>query len=644
MLPDTLIDNRYKIIKSLGGGGMANVYLAFDQFLKRQVTFKMMRLDMKDDADVVKRFHHEAVAATELVHDNIVQIYDTGEYEGSQYLVMEYVEGTDLKSFIADHFPIPYQQVVDIMLQILSAVQAAHNANIIHRDLKPQNILINDQTQVKITDFGIAVAKDSKNITQTHTVIGSVHYLSPEQTRGGVASPKSDIYALGVMLYEMLTKQVPFEGDTAVAVALKHATAEMPSARDFDPRIPQALENVILKATSKRPQDRYISATSMSDDLKTALSPRRSNEERFTPMSETNDDTRIIPMAQIQDQLKTGVSSDKNLPDESSSEPSVQDIIVEYGKKGYAIKDIANMVDRTPNYVRHVLRDNGIKFRDRSKWRWALLFLLIIGAAVMIFLNYQSSRVSVPDVRNLTQNNAENRIKKVGLTVGSVSSTTSKTIAKGNVVRSTPKNGLEAKKGDAVNLIVSSGHAKVRFGDYVGSDYAVIAAQLRAQGYSITKQESASDSVAEGKIIEQSIDANDKVDPTSTNVSFTVSTGAVKIVVPDFTDKSTQEQVQNWANQYDIVVNFNTQYDSKTKKGRVISQSIRGGSSITKDIVLLITISQGPQESSKSSDSGDSDSSSESSSSSSKSSNDSSSESNSSSNNDSSDEDSDSGS
>ncbi|ADG40032.1 serine/threonine protein kinase (putative) [Leuconostoc kimchii IMSNU 11154] len=617
MLPDTVIDNRYKIIKSLGGGGMANVYLAHDEFLDRDVTFKMMRLDMKNDADLAKRFQREAVSATELVHDNIVQVYDTGEYEVSQYLVMEYVAGDDLKSYIAQHFPIPYQQVVDIMIQILSAVQAAHDAGIIHRDLKPQNILINEQAQVKITDFGIAIAKSVQDMTQTNTVIGSVHYLSPEQTRGGMASAKSDIYALGVMLYEMLTKQVPYEGDTPVAVAMKHATADMPSVRDFDPRIPQALENVILKSTAKRPQDRYLGAAAMSEDLQTALSPRRSDETRFAPMSETTDETRIIPMAQIQDQLKTGVSSDKIFPDEVPEEPSVQETIITYGKKGYAIKDIARKVDRTPNFVRNVLQENGIKFRKSPKWPWAILGMLILIAATLIFLNYQSNKVTVPDVTNLTQDQATTRIKKAGLTVGTISSTTSKRVAKGKVVRSTQSSGSEAKKGDAINLIISSGRAKVRFGDYVGSDYTMAAAQLRAQGYSVNRKDSASDNVAEGKIMLQSIDANDKVDPISTTVDFTVSTGAVKITVPDFTSKGTQEQVQNWASQNDIVVNFNTQYDGNTKKDHVISQSIRGGSSITKDMVLLVTISQGPQQSSSDS-SDDEDTSSDSDSSSSK--------------------------
>lgn len=621
MLPDTVIDNRYKIIKSLGGGGMANVYLAHDEFLDRDVTFKMMRLDMKNDVDLAKRFKREAISATELVHDNIVQVYDAGQYEGSQYLVMEYVAGDDLKSYIAQHFPIPYQQVVDIMVQILSAVQAAHDAGIIHRDLKPQNILINEHAQVKITDFGIAIAKSVQDMTHTNTVIGSVHYLSPEQTRGGIASAKSDIYAMGVMLYEMLTKQVPYEGDTPVAVAMKHATVDMPSVRDFDPRIPQALENVILKATAKRPQERYASAAAMSDDIQTALSPRRSDETRFAPMSEAIDETRIIPMAQIQDQLKTGVSSDKIFPDEVPEEPSVKETIIAYGKKGYAIKDIARTVDRTPSFVRNVLQSNGINFRKAPKWPWAILVLLITMVSTFIFINYQSNKVVVPDVTNLTQNQATAKIKKSGLIVGTISSTTSKSIAKGNVVRSAQSSGSEAKKGDAINLIISSGRAKVRFGDYVGSDYTMTATQLRAQGYSVNRKDSASDDVAEGKIIVQSIDANDKVDPTSTTVDFTVSTGAVKINVPDFTSKGTQEQVQSWASQNDIVVNFNTQYDGNTKKDHVISQSIRGGSSITKDMVLLVTISQGPQNSSSDrSDDSDSDSDSDASSSSSSSS------------------------
>lgn len=626
MLPDTLVDNRYRIIKSLGDGGMANVYLAHDEFLNRDVTFKMMRLDMKNDVDLAKRFQREALSVTELINDNIVQVYDVGEYQGSQYIVMEYVDGTNLKSYIGEHFPIAYQQVVDIMMQILNAVQAAHNAGIIHRDLKPQNILIDRNDQVKITDFGIAIAKSEQDLTQTHTVIGSVHYLSPEQTRGGMASAKSDIYALGVMLYEMLTKQVPYEGDTPVAVALKHATADMPSVRDFDPRIPQALENVILQATAKNPQDRYLDVSVMAEDLKTVLSPRRSNEQRFAPTADIENETRIIPMEQIQDQLKNGVSSVNVLPEEVPEEPSVKDLIIEYGKKGYAVKSIAKIVDRTPNYVRSVLRGNGIKYRENKLPKilaFAVLFIVAI-IAIFAFIHIQASQITVPSLSNLTRAKAEKKIQEAGLNVGSVTSTTSTTIKKGSVVRSTPKEGTDVKKGDSINLVISSGKAKVRFGDYVGSDYDVTAAQLRSQGYEIQKEQQASDSVAAGIIIAQSINANGKVDPTATKVTFTVSTGPVKITVPDFTKSSTQSDVQNWASQNDVTVNFNTTYSNSVKKDHVISQSIRGGSKITKDNTLLITISQGPEQSSSSSSSSSSSRSSSSSSSSSTSSEDSS--------------------
>ena len=619
MLPDTLINNRYRIIRPLGGGGMANVYLAHDEFLNRDVTCKCMRLDMKDDQTLVKRFQREAVAATELVHDNVVQIYDVGEVDGSQYIIMEYVDGTDLKSYIANHFPIPYQQVIDIMLQVLSAVQAAHEAGIIHRDLKPQNILIDKADKVKITDFGIAVAKFDHTMTQTNTVVGSIHYLSPEQTRGSMASDKSDIYALGVILYEMLTKKVPYEGETAVSIALKHANSDMPSVRDFDPRIPQALENVILKATTKLPQNRYASAQAMLDDLRTALSPRRANEQRFVPLSTEENETRIIPMDQIQSQLRDGVTTETALNKDDMPIPkTVDDQIIEYGAKNYHVKTIAKLVERTPNYVRDVLRKHGIKFKDRKRWPWVLVLglLIVLGSGTVYMVN-ASNRVKVPNVVNDSQADAERKIKTLGLNVGTVTRTTSKSITKGHVISSDPKRGARAYKDDTVNLIISTGRQKVRFGDYVGSDYDTISTQLRAQGYSVNKKEIASNDVDDNKIINQSLNADDKVDPTETTVDFTVSTGPAKIQVPDFTDSSTRADVESWATGNNIIVNFNEVNDNKIGKGKVISQSIRGGSTITVNDTLMVTISLGTASSSSSSSKSSSSSSSGSSSSSS---------------------------
>lgn len=294
------LNGRYKIIGTVGAGGMANVYLAKDLILERDVAVKVLRFDFRDDQDTIRRFKREALAATELTHPNIVSVYDIGEEENNQYIVMEYVKGMDLKHYIHSNFPIPYQKVLDIMRQILAAVAEAHKNSIIHRDLKPQNVLIDEEGTVKITDFGIAVALSQTSITQTNSLLGSVHYLSPEQARGGMATKQSDIYSLGIILYELLTGNVPFEGESAVSIALKHFQESLPSVKDFDHRIPQPLENVVLKATAKETVDRYRTVQEMASDLATSLTPQRINEPKFVPasmMEKTKVLEPIVPVA-----------------------------------------------------------------------------------------------------------------------------------------------------------------------------------------------------------------------------------------------------------------------------------------------------------------------------------------------------------
>lgn len=293
MLIGKRINDRYKIIEYIGGGGMANVYLARDMILERDVAVKVLRLDLANDDELIRRFHREAQSATSLVHPNIVNIYDVGEEDNIYYIVMEYVDGETLKQYIQNHFPIPIEKVIDITLQITSAISHAHQNNIIHRDIKPQNILIDKKGNVKITDFGIAVALTSTTITQTNSVLGTVHYISPEQARGGVATKKSDIYSLGIVLFELLTGRLPFSGESAVSIALKHLQTETPHPRSWNPSIPQSVENIILKATAKDPFYRYDDIEEFKADLLTCLDPSRINEPPFVlPVDE--EATKII--------------------------------------------------------------------------------------------------------------------------------------------------------------------------------------------------------------------------------------------------------------------------------------------------------------------------------------------------------------
>jgi len=297
------ISGRYKILDAIGGGGMANVYLAHDIILDRNVAVKVLRLDFANDEEFIRRFHREAQSATSLAHPNIVSIYDVGEEDGIYYIVMEYVDGQTLKQYIQQYSPLRVEAAIDIMKQLTSAIAHAHQNHIVHRDIKPHNILIDKKGNVKITDFGIAMALSATSITQTNSVLGSVHYLSPEQARGGMANKKSDIYSLGIVMFELLTGRLPFFGESAVSIALKHLQTETPSVRRWNPNIPQSVENIVLKATAKDPFLRYDSVEEMEDDLRTSLYPERLNEAKFF-VPEDDDATKAIPVITSDSSLK----------------------------------------------------------------------------------------------------------------------------------------------------------------------------------------------------------------------------------------------------------------------------------------------------------------------------------------------------
>ena len=291
------IDGRYQIIRTIGEGGMANVYLAYDTILDREVAVKILRGDLASDDKFVKRFQREAKAASSLNHPNIVEMYDVGEDDGNYFIVMEYVEGRTLKSLIKKRGALGLREAVDIMLQLTSGIAHAHDSYLIHRDIKPQNVLIMEDGRVKITDFGIAIALNNAELTQTNSVMGSVHYLPPEQANGSGATIKSDIYSLGILMYELLTGKLPFKGENAVEIAIKQMKEQIPSLTKQNPMIPQSIENIVLKATAKNPKNRYDSVNEMHEDLKMALSDEMKNVKRIVYKYPENDldETKVLP-------------------------------------------------------------------------------------------------------------------------------------------------------------------------------------------------------------------------------------------------------------------------------------------------------------------------------------------------------------
>ena len=288
------INDRYQIIKSIGEGGMANVYLAYDTILDRNVAVKVLRGDLATDEKFVRRFQREALSASSLSHPNIVEVYDVGEDNGQYYIVMEYIEGKQLKQLLKKRGKLTISEVIDIMLQISDGLSVAHDNYIIHRDIKPQNIMILENGLVKITDFGIAMAMNSTQLTQTNSVMGSVHYLPPEQANGKGSTLQSDIYSMGILMYELLTGELPYKGDNAVEIALKHLKEPLPSVREKVPEVPQSVENIIIKATAKNPKNRYPDARAMNEDLRTCLDESRANEEKIVlPYPEGDDEAKV---------------------------------------------------------------------------------------------------------------------------------------------------------------------------------------------------------------------------------------------------------------------------------------------------------------------------------------------------------------
>ncbi|HHY20546.1 MAG TPA: Stk1 family PASTA domain-containing Ser/Thr kinase, partial [Bacilli bacterium] len=486
------VSGRYEVIEIIGGGGMADVFKAKDIILDRIVAVKVLQSQFSKDEQFIRRFRREAQAATSLAHPNVVNIYDVGEEGDLYYIVMEYVEGPTLKEYIQQSGPLPATEAVDIMSQIVSAIAHAHANHIVHRDLKPQNILINQNGEVKVADFGIARAISSATITHTNSVIGSVHYLSPEQARGGLVNFKSDIYSLGIVLYEMLTGKLPFFGDTAVSIAIKHLQADIPSVREINPLIPQSLENIITKATAKDPYYRYESAIAMEEDLATALDPERRHEEKYVIADDLDEQTRTIPMIkgdildQVIDEEKTIELSAKSTNfDESPKKPK---------KKKRTLKIVLSSL------------------------------LILVGLFIVLLATIPGllkvEDVKVPEVIGLEFSEAEKKLTDAKLVVVREDIADNE-VEEEHVVRITPAEGSSVKKGSEVKLFVSVGKEKTPMPSLVGLTKSQ--AERMLHDYKVEFKEKATNDVAPGTVLEQTPEAGTPIVVEEAEVIVTVS-------------------------------------------------------------------------------------------------------------------------
>ena len=566
-----LLGERYRIIDTLGEGGMANVYLAEDIILQRKVAVKILRLDLQNEPQTQARFQREALATSELSHPNIVSVLDVGTDHGLPYMVMEYVDGPDLKEYIRQNAPLDLHEVIRIMDQILSAVALAHKHNVIHRDLKPQNILMDKRGNIKIADFGIAVALNQSSVTQTNSVMGSVHYMSPEQTRGGLVTKQSDIYSLGIILYELITGTVPFNGDTPVSIALKHAQEPIPSIRKKDQSVPQALENVVLKATAKDPRDRYATAQAMQADLDSSLDPERADEPVFVPNhGNNNDKTIVLPGFKAPEKERTVESEEENKPDKKEK------------KK-----------DFWQNVKSH-------------KWWW---IFSVIAAGLIIFImifalsgnNNKPRQVHIPDVTNITEKRAEKRLEAAGLQVGKVIRRQSDDIKKGHVIGTKPAAGNRVDQGKAIILIVSSGTSMVKVPDVVGDNYDEAAEKLENQGFDVVREDQYSNKMAKGNIISQSIAAGVEVKPTQTTITLVVSRGKqIKPKINTVTLKDLHnyslKSAQDYAKEHGLTLQINQEYSDEIERGLVISMQPEAGTKVDRGSTVTIKVSRGPKE------------------------------------------------
>lgn len=550
------INDRYQIIKSIGEGGMANVYLAYDTILDRNVAVKVLRGDLATDEKFVRRFQREALSASSLSHPNIVEVYDVGEDNGQYYIVMEYIEGCQLKQLLKKRGRLTLSEVIDIMLQITDGLSVAHDAYIIHRDIKPQNIMILDSGLVKITDFGIAMAMNSTQLTQTNSVMGSVHYLPPEQANGKGSTLQSDIYSMGILMYELLTGELPYKGDNAVEIALKHLKEKIPSVREKLPEIPQSVENIIIKATAKNPKNRYADARSMNEDLRTCLDDSRANEPKI-----------VLPYPEFDEDRK---------PKSSTKSQSKNDAIV---------KEIKT------EEVENTKRDNKVLITLFAVFTGIVIVITSIIVLLPIITNQKE--IKVPDVSGLDISDAINTLQNEGFKIADQQKEqASDEVPEGKVVKTNPVAGVKKTKGSEITLYISTGNEGFTMEDFTGKNYYTVYGTLTAYGILVIpeKRDVSDAKVDASTILDQSVKAGEKVSKGDTVILYIPN---VTTKYPDFTSGDyTKEQIEQFCTQYSINCKFKevSEASGNYKSGDIIAQSRPRGTQVTSGASLTITI------------------------------------------------------
>ncbi len=601
------IADRYEILGKVGAGGMSDVYKAKDLTLGRFVAIKVLKAEFSEDINFVTKFRSEAQAAAGLEHPNIVNIYDVGSENGLHYIVMEYVEGITLKTYIEKKGQLSFKEAVSIAIQVGRGIEAAHNKNIVHRDIKPQNIMISTEGKVKVTDFGIARAATSNTISSD--VMGSVHYSSPEQARNGFVDGKSDIYSLGIVMYEMVTGRVPFDGDTTVAVAIQHLQEEIVPPSVYAPNLPISMEKIILKCTQKNPDRRYASMTALLADLRKALISPNEDFVVMVPLA-NQDKTRVIgadDLNQIKKQtanvyidpasikIQEPVIDDDDEDDDDDIEDEDGDINPKMEKAITIMGIAAGVVIIIIIIYLCITLAGGMKSnKNNSSNTETTKTETQTGDS-------QSTQIKdgvvVPSLTGKTMDQAKQELKGTGLGIKQVGTASSDTVEKGQIISQDPQDGKTVEKNTTIEVIISSGSAgnsenAVDIPNVVGQSETDASAALTAKGFNVTKTTSYSSSVAEGYVISQTPNGDTQGKEGDT-ITLEISLGSEKITVPNVsTSYKSEEQAKELLSQFNV--STATKY-SDTDAGIVIGQSLAAGTQADPGASITITVSLGPE-------------------------------------------------